>query len=192
MDAQSETRVALPSKIITDDEHLDSTTSPIIVTLHRPQPSFTSMVHPLQPQRGERETANSTPNVRRIADIRNGRRQGDTAKTTLANCRPKRLTTCKVPMANAKTAFNTRTRYAAKRTHKVSNCQKIVGYPKTAVNGRRSTAETTREVSDAEEVTRVQVSDIAETTREISSNSSYDLPLTFPPKQHRNRSVAKE
>ena len=107
---------------------------------------------------GERETTNSTPNK-------------DTAKTTRrAKCRPKRLATCLDPMAKAKTAVNTRTRYTAEMICEVSDTENGGQWQK------KGTAETNREVSDTAETTR-EASDNAKTTREVpSTNSTFDLP----------------
>ena len=176
MDAQSETRVALPSEIITDDEHLDSTTSPIIVTIHRPQPTSIPMVHPLRPQTGERDSELDAKRERiiiRTHGVCKNRSQWQKTRHPAEKCG--------IPPAHAKlqsmpeqgdTAEKTReVSDTAETTHEVSDCRsdsRSVGYPKAAVNGRTRalpTAEMTREVSDT-----------AETTREVPSNSTFDLP----------------
>ena len=63
MDAQSETLVAFPSQIITDDENLPWTLPPVRNRDSPPTPADFHLNGPsITTSEGERETANSTPN----------------------------------------------------------------------------------------------------------------------------------
>ena len=87
-------------------------------------------------------------------------------------------------MANAKPAANTRTRYTAEmicefsvRPKRLATCRDLMANAKPAVNTRtRYTAEMICELSDTKNGGQWQKNGTAETTREVSSNSTFDLP----------------